>query len=454
MTTKATNRVNGNGRKAPDPGLLLPPQNLPAELSLIGGALLGGAPIVDVAAEIIEPEDFYLPAHRVVWQAILKLRDTTEPIDAVTVYGILQKMPEAQIDGDFEALLNDAMERVPYAHESHAKKHAADIADPARRRQAIYAGSDLAATAHNEVIDLDEAVAAAETRLQAIIERKVTGQAVAMADLALEALARLGSPAKAGLSTGFRELDELIGGLKPGQLVIVAARPGVGKTAFAGNVALQIVKAGTSVLFSSLEQSRGELFERFLCGETGFSTEYLRSDKMRGQHRVAVELAANNLADLPLLIDDGTPRTVAQIAAQARLHRRRKNLGLVVVDYLQLISADDKRQNRETQVAEISRSLKLLARGLEVPVIALAQLSRAVENRDVKRPRLSDLRESGAIEQDADVVIFLDRPHTHDANADVNEARLIVAKHRNGRTGDVSLNWEAATMRFLNRQAF
>jgi replicative DNA helicase len=447
VTTATKNRIDGHAStSAPT----LPPQNLPAELSLIGAALLGGVPIVDAVTGIIGPEDFYMPAHRVVWQAILKLRDTTEPIDAVTVFGALQKMPEAHSVGDIEVLLNDAMERVPYAHENHAKKHAEDIADPARRRQAIYAGSDLAVTARNEVLDLDEAVAEAETRLQAIIERKVTGQAVPMADVALETLARLGSPAKAGLPTGFRELDELIGGLKPGQLLIVAARPGVGKTAFAGNVSLQAVKAGTSVLFSSLEQSRGELFERFLCGETGFSTEYLRSEKMRGQDRVAVEFAANNLAILPLLIDDGTPRTVAQIAAQARLHRRRKNLGLVVVDYLQLISSDDKRQNRETQVAEISRSLKLLARGLEIPVMALAQLNRAVEARDNKRPRLSDLRESGAIEQDADVVIFLDRASTYDAKADPNDARLIVAKHRNGRTGDVKLEWNAETMRFSN----
>jgi replicative DNA helicase len=382
-----------------------------------------------------------------IFQAIEHLRAQGKPFDALTVGEQLKKAGKLDEAGGYD-YLHEIIESVPHA--AHAKYYADQVRDRAMRRRAIYAAGDTIRDAHDLTRDVDDLLAAAETKLHSIIETKVSGEAADAATVGLEYLASLDQPQHAGIPTGFGTLDSIIGGFKPGQLIIVAARTSVGKTAFAGSMALQVAKAGTGVLFASLEQLRRELMERFVCAETGFATQYLQRRKIDDADKDEIVRTVNDLTQLPFTIFDGLPRTIAQIAAQARLQRRRSRLGLVIVDYLQLVTPDDRRANREAQVAEISRGLKALALSLEVPVVALAQLNRSVEMRDEKRPRLSDLRESGAIEQDADMVIFLNRPALYDANADKAAATAIVAKHRNGQPGEVSLLWEGARMRFVS----
>ncbi len=254
--------------------------------------------------------------------------------------------------------------------------------------------------------------------------------------------------------TGFFGLDEMLdGGLLGGWLVILAARPSMGKTAFVGNITLNAAAGGDGCLIFSMEQKRGELAQRFLASLSGVDASLL---KAKNQHHQTADdkarlcRAQNKLAGYPIRVKDKAGLRMGQIATEARLRKRRDAFSVIVVDYLQLIEPDDRRIPREQQVATISRQLKLLAKDLDVPVICLAQLNRAVEARENKRPRLSDLRESGAIEQDADVVMFLDRPPVYDPEAEPSEAYVIVGKNRHGKTGDAKLHWDGPTVSFRN----
>lgn len=425
-----------------------PPEAIHAEQSLLGSILLGGADVLDEVSATVSPGDFYKPIHADVFRAAMQLRDKGEPIDSVAIFDHLRRLPDALSADATEDYLDELHESVP--HQYTAGYYAKLVQEASRRRQAGYVASDLARNVHDQSADLESAIVSAETSLHSIMERTITGQAMPAAELMTDVVSRIGKSKKPGLSTGFVDVDGMLGGLYAGQLLIVAARPGMGKTALAGNIALNVAEAGTGVLFVSLEQSGCELGERFICSRARMSTDELNSTKLTEAQYDSITTEAARIARLPLLVDDTTPRTISQIASMARLHRRRNKIGLVVVDYLTLISPEDKRTPREQQVAEISRGLKLLARGLEIPIVALAQLNRAVEARDVKRPRLPDLRESGAIEQDADLVLFVHRPEAYNAADRPGEAELIVAKHRNGRTGILSLNWDARSMTFRN----
>lgn len=448
MTATTNGKPHAKSRSA-IPATREPPKNLEAELDVIGSILLDGATVYDDVAAIVRADDFYDGVHQQIFKAIGMLRHTESPIDAVAVCDAVK----ASVDWshvDLPALLESAMARIPHA--AHAKYHAGIIAKESRRRQGIGIATDLLRDAYDGLNDFEDAVAAAEGKLQAIIEHKVQAQAVPVAEPALGILQRLGVEKKSGLKSGLCDLDSRTRGFQPGQLITLAARPSVGKTALAGNIALSVAESGTGVFFVSLEQSRDELAERFTCTLARVTTDQLNAtgERLTEAVRDDITTAVNRLACLPILIDDRTPRTIGEISALARLHRRRDNIGLVVVDYLQLITPEDKRAPREQQVAEISRGLKLLARSLEIPVIALAQLNRSVEARDNKRPRMSDIRDSGAVEQDADIVMFIDRPATYDQKAEESAATLIVAKHRNGQTGDVQLHWDGQTMTFRN----
>jgi replicative DNA helicase len=254
-----------------------------------------------------------------------------------------------------------------------------------------------------------------------------------------------------GLSTGFVELDRQSNGFQPSELVILAARPSMGKTAFVCNIAEYVAGAGeTATLIFSLEQSKLELAERFLCIRAKLDGHKLRKGMLEPDERHALIDASAELSELPLFIDDSPGRTVAQIGAICRRLKRRNNLGLVIIDYLQLIEPEDTRANREQQIAQITRRLKGIAKENNLPVIALSQLNRGVELREDKRPRLADLRESGAIEQDADIVMFLHRPDAYNPEDRPGLAEVIVAKHRSGPTGIVSLQWRKESMTFAD----
>lgn len=424
----------------------LPPQNLDAERGLLCSLLIDATKLDDVSG-IVTAEDFYLTAHRELFRTIQRLVNTAKPVDHLTVAEELNRA------GQFEEIGG-----VPYLLElSHCEPHAAHavyyakiIAGTAQRRALRYAAVEMIRDAH-DAPDIDDALAQAESRLHGIIEQQVGSTVTKIGDKLIEVLERLDSPESPGIATGFCDLDRLIGGFKPGQLIVLAARTSVGKSAFAANIAQNVADDGVGVLYVSLEMSATDLILRFLSRKANVALTTLENPKgLAADERERLVESANRLHHVPLFIDDTTPRTITQIAAVARLERRRHQVGLVIVDYLQLIQPEDRKIPREQQVAEMSRSLKTVARSLQVPVVALAQLNRGIEGRDDKRPRLSDLRESGAIEQDADLVLFLDRPATYNDKADPGEAKLYVSKHRNGRTGIVPLTWSGKFCEFCN----
>jgi replicative DNA helicase len=312
----------------------------------------------------------------------------------------------------------------------------------------LFALNDATGSARDLSADLDEILASVGGQLDRLVEGRTGGAAsVDMTDVLIDVLRGIQSEKAPGLPTGFVGIDRLGATLKG--LTILAARPSVGKTAFAAALALAVARQKRHVLFVSLEQTRAELATRLLSIEARVGNLFGGRKLSAAENNTIIE-ASGRLNELPITVDDTSPRTVSQIAAVARIAKRRRGLGLIVVDYLQLIAAEDRRLPREQQVAEMTKALRNMGRALEVPVLALAQINRAVEARTDKRPLLSDLRESGAIEQDADQVWFLTRTGYQNETADPTEAGLVVAKHRNGRTGEVPLRWNAASMTFAD----
>lgn len=424
----------------------LPPQDLEAERSLLGSLMLSPAAFEEVSA-IIRASDFYSDAHRRIWRSYAAIAHSSTPADDVVLLGHeLEKRGDlAEIGG--ANYLAQILETVPHA--AHAAHYARIVRDAADRRRIIDIGLQLCRGAHDKNREIPEMVSSAESGLHAILESSAESEAVDVNDALIEVFETLDAEDPPGISTGWRDLDwKLNGGFRPGALYIVAARPSVGKTAFAGNAALNVAVNGAGVMIFSVEQPRQELTERLLSARSGIPVAKIQLRTVDASERDRLTEAANELGILPIAIDHGSTRTVTQIAAIARLRKRRQGLSLVIVDYLQLLTPEDQRVSREQQVATMSRGLKCLARDLNVPVIALCQLNRSIEARENKRPKLSDLRDSGSIEQDADAVLFLDRPATWKDGADESEAKLIVAKNRNGATGEIQMFWKATTMQF------
>ena len=300
---------------------------------------------------------------------------------------------------------------------------------------------------------IDEVLSSAEQHIFRILEQQDGGDKISIDEILLNTWARIEqraacNGATTGLPTGFTDLDAKTNGFQAAELIILAARPSMGKTALVCNWADAMARTKKGVLIFSLEQSNLELAERFLCIRSQVDGNKLRSGMLDDAERHRLMVASSELNELPLFIDDRPGRTISQIAAIARRLKRQADLGVVIVDYLQLIEPEDKRIPREQQIAFISRRLKFIAKELSIPVVALAQLNRGVELREDKRPRLADLRESGAIEQDADMISFLHRPSAYDPEDRPGEAEIIIAKNRSGPTGIVTLTWRAQYMRF------
>ena len=425
------------------PSLRLPPQDLIAEQSLLGCIMLLPE-IVDSMPGEVMPDDLYGPDNRDALKAAYQIRAAGRMPDAVELYEAL--VPTMGIERA-EELCREAMAAVP--HGGNWRPYARLIRGAAIRRALINAGTDLIENGYDKSADVEDAIADGERSLRGIMEGRAGTVAISAREIATQVVSQMTEPSLRGTATGFRHLDVVLdGGFRPGQLVIVAARPSVGKSAFAVNIAANVAQRGTPVLFLTMEMTGSELMVRMASRECRMSSGEIMSGTLEEYQLSAAMQGIEAVASLPLWIDERAGRTMTQIGALCRLHRGRDKVGLIVVDYLQLIQPDDRKANRQEQVASISRDLKLLARSLEVPVVALAQLNRGIEARDDKTPRMSDLRESGAIEQDADIIAFLDRPRLYNPEADPAAANLFVAKNRNGSIGRVALTWDARTMTF------
>ncbi len=431
----------------------VPPQDLEAERCVLGSVLALNE-VLDDVLQHVRADHFYSDAHRRMFQAIHDMYESgVRGIDAVTLGHELEKRKWLEEVGGPGYLLT-VLQAVPHA--AHAEYYAKIVREKALQRELINACTDSLREAYHGEGSVEEILAAAEKRIYAIAEEQSDVDRIAIGDILTQAFERIfhrmdQEGSISGTPTGFTGLDEVTSGFQPSELLVLAARPAMGKTALVCNFALAVASHQQGVLLFSLEQSRLELAERLLCIHARIDGHRLRQGDLDEVEQHALMEGANTLKEYKLFIDDTAGRTMSQIAAIARRLKRRFGLGLIVIDYLQLIEPEDKNMPREQQISSITRRLKFLAKDLDVPVVALAQLNRSVEQREDKRPRLADLRESGAIEQDADIVMFLHRPEAYDPEDRPGEADLIVAKNRHGPIGTVDLVWLKQMMKFADR---
>jgi replicative DNA helicase len=431
----------------------VPPQDLEAERCVLGSVLATNDALDDVLQHI-QAHHFYSDAHRLMFESIHKMfEEGIRGIDAVTLGHELDKKKVLQEIGGPSYILT-VMQAVPHA--AHAEYYAKIVREKWLQRSLINACTDSLREAYHGADDVEDIVARAEKRIYGIAEEQSAVDRMAISDILTDTFDRIfhrmdQEGTISGTPTGFHGLDDMTSGFQPSELLILAARPAMGKTALVCNFALAVAEHGEGVLVFSLEQSRLELAERLLCISAKVDGHKLRQGDLDEVEQHALMEGANHLRQLNLYIDDQAGRTMTHVAGIARRIKRRSGLGLIVIDYLQLIEPEDKNAPREQQISSITRRLKFLAKDLDLPVVALAQLNRGVEQREDKRPRLADLRESGAIEQDADIVMFLHRPEAYDPEDRPGEADLIVAKNRHGPIGTVQLVWLRQMLRFGDR---
>ena len=445
-----------------DPGRVdfdrTPPQDVVAEQCVLGAMLLSKDAIADVV-EVLKPGDFYRPAHQTVYDAVLDLYGRGEPADPVTVAAELTRDGTlAKIGG--APYLHTLIASVPTA--ANAAYYAEIVRERAILRRLVEAGTKIVQLGYGAASgggEVDDIVDRAQQAVYEVTERRTSEDYIRLEDVLqqafdeIEAMGSRGSELY-GVPTGFRELDELTNGFHAGQLIVVAGRPGMGKSTLAMDAlrAASIKNQMSSVLFS-LEMSRSEITMRLLSAEAQILLSHLRTGQMTDQDWNRLARRMGEIAQAPLFIDDSPNMSMMEIRAKARRLKQRHDLKLVVVDYLQLMSSPKRTENRQQEVAEMSRSLKLLAKELDVPVVAVSQLNRGAEQRQDKRPQMADLRESGAIEQDADMVILLHREDAYERESPrAGEADLIVAKHRNGQTKDVVVSSQLHYSRFVDMQ--
>ena len=431
----------------------LPPQNLEAERWLLGGILLDNEVLHEIA-QFLTADDFYRDAHQVVYRAISELYSAGKGVDAVTLADELTRRDQFQQIGGDEMLLEIA-NSVPHA--ANARYHAELVRQKSISRQLIQSATEIIREGYSNLFTAQQLLESAEQKIFTIAEDQTRGETHELKEILEKAMHLIEKRAVekhpvTGVGSGFLDLDDLTNGFHADQLIIIAARPSMGKTALALNICeFATLSQNVPVLMVSLEMGDLEVTERLLWSRSRVDSHKLR--KGYGlDHRELSKLgkAYVELEKAAFFIDSTPARNMLQITASARRLKLRKGLGLIVVDYIQLVDAEESRDSRQEQIARISRRLKTLARELHVPVIALSQLNRAVESREDRRPRMADLRESGAIEQDADIVLLLHRPDYYDANDQPGVAEVIVAKNRNGPTGSVKLTFLKNLTRFEN----
>ena len=422
MTQEVTHSSNHGNR--------LPPQDVTAEKSLLGAIMISD----DVMAEILtilRPQDFYDERHRMIYEAMVRLYDQHKPIDLLTLTDEMRANKTLkQIGG--APYLTELSNFVLAA--SHAKAYADIIEKASVRRRLIKAGTEIANKAYEEDADVDNLIGAAEKDLFEVSDKIIKSDYVAMDQLLADAFDRIeelhkNKGALRGLKTGFRDLDKKTAGFQKGDLVIIGARPAMGKTTFAQNLAYNIANINKKgVLFFSMEMAANEIIDRMISDVSGVDNWKMRTGNLSDDEFQRIGDALSEMDEIPIYIDDTSSMTIVELRNKARRAMHDHDIGIVIVDYLQLISGSDRYAgNRVQEVTEISRGLKILARELSIPVVALAQLSRSVTGREDPRPVLSDLRESGSIEQDADLVMFLHRPDYYKQNNDDYEETHILS---------------------------
>ena len=435
-----------------------PPYNAQAEMAVLGSILLK-PDVCDEVAMIVKSYDFYDDAHRLMYERMLEMHDAGHRIDVALLVDELKRNEEYERIGGAQFLANVG-EAVPTA--AHVRDYAEIVRTDSTSRALIDASTDILREAYEPGNDPRELLGKAEQRIFSILDRGGSTSVSSIEEILHQAMDRIdarlrGEHIGGGVDTGFDGLDKMMGGLHNSELVILAARPSMGKTAFAMNIAEHAsIHQRRPVLFVSLEMSSIELADRLLCSVAEVDSRRLRNGTISMDDKKRLVETADQIADSPLFVDDSPSRTVSEVAAAARRIRRNKgDLGLIVVDYLQLLQPDDPRDPRQEQVAKMARRLKGLARELDVPVLCLAQLNRQAEQAKENKPRLSHLRESGAIEQDADVVMFVHREEYYmtagdDRDSVAGLAEIIVAKQRNGPVGEEQLIWRKEFTRFAD----
>ncbi|MFD2680875.1 replicative DNA helicase [Bacillus seohaeanensis] len=433
----------------------VPPQNIEAEQAVLGAIFLEPSTALTVASELLIPEDFYRISHQRIFNVMLKLSDSGEAVDLITVTEELAAMKELEDVGGV-SYLSELAASVPTA--ANVEYYAKIVDEKSLLRRLIHTATTIASDGYNREDEVDALLGEAEKNIMEVAQRKNAGAFHNIKDVLvrtydnIETLQnRVGDVT--GIPTGFSDLDHMTAGFQRNDLIIVAARPSVGKTAFALNIAQNVAtKTDENVAIFSLEMGAEQLVMRMLCAEGNINAQNLRTGSLTDEDWRKLTMAMGSLSNSGIYIDDTPGIKVGEIRSKCRKLKQEHGLGMILIDYLQLIQGDGRSgENRQQEVSEISRALKGLARELEVPVIALSQLSRGVEQRQDKRPMMSDIRESGSIEQDADIVAFLYRDDYYDKESEnKNIIEIIIAKQRNGPVGTVSLAFVKEYNKFVN----
>ena len=440
----------------------LMPQNIDAEEAILG-AILVNPSCMNRIVESLKPESFYKPANRYVYEAMLQLYNGEDKIDIVSVSDVLNVNQKLELVGG-RAFINDLSYNTITT--ANVEYYAKIVQEKAIKRSLINAGSEIVSSGY-DLNPIEESLEQAEKLIFDIASQKASNSLISIKDIVYDVYAKIEERANnkgqlSGIATGFYDLDTYTNGLQKSDLIILAARPAMGKTAFALNIAQNVALRGNiPVAIFSLEMSKDQLAQRLMCAEAEVDSQRLKTGNMQAKDWEKMATAMANLSEAKIYIDDTAGCTITDLRAKCRrLAMAEKNLGLIVIDYLQLIEGTG-REDRNQQISSISRGLKILAKELNVPIIALSQLSRGVESRTDKRPMLSDLRESGSIEQDADIVMFIYRDEYYkNANdeedaaekaANKGEAEIIIAKHRNGPVGTVNLLFQGSITKFKNK---
>lgn len=439
------------------------PQDPEAEASVLSAMMVSPEALQECLIDL-EPDDFYLPSNRTVFLAMREMFDKNLPIDTISLADFLKTSGELDRVGGRSFLLglgNNSLALVGW------RRHVEMLHRDTTLRKMISAAAQITALAFDAPEDTKEVVDRAEKLLLDVTDRDVHSGEQSLEEIMADLYEDLGQNAAnhdkpLGVSTGFPRIDETLLGLRPGQMIVIGARPGVGKTSFALNLATNAAFAGASVALFSLEMSKVEIAQRLLAANARVGLQEIRSARIRNEQWPQILQATNDLSQLDIMIDDTPGTTVTEIRAKARRILHGKPLGLVIIDYLQLISppaGGHRADSRATEVSEMSRGIKIMAKDLEVPVVALSQLNRTVENRTGKRPQLSDLRESGSIEQDADIVALLDRSMNEDEASRedrpaMNETTFIIAKNRSGALADIALTFLPGSTKFVEVDSF
>lgn len=432
-----------------------PPHSIEAEQAVLG-AIISSNEKIEEAIESIKIEDFYLYKHQQIYQACLELFEKNDPIDLITLSNILDAKGLLQQIGD-SIYLAHLMEFTPIA--SNISSYLEIVKEKSIRRKLLKATDNIVRLAIDETQQTDQLIDNAENALFSITDQYLASDYTSIHDILLSSFERLDNlhhskPNAKGLKTGFYDFDNLTAGLHNSDLIIIAARPGMGKSSLAMNIARGVLNFSKKpICYFSLEMSKEQLVDRLLSSEAKVDSWKIRTQNLNDQDFDQLSLAMGNLAELPIFIDDSANLTITEIRTKARRLQMQHGLGLIIIDYLQLMSGRNSRQdhNRVQEISEISRGLKSLARELNIPVIALSQLSRSVESRSPQIPQLADLRESGSIEQDADIVIFIYRRGHYEPESDnPNITSVYIKKHRNGPTGEIKLYWNDKFTQFTS----